>query len=204
MRLTRSYYCSLLSKIGDREIPIGPMNAIILGLKIILILLVWLFVWYTLFLAFHWFNSIDLRTLYTLIGCYIILVSWFPLQLYAEWYQWYGDLSHVLLYYTFWVLFVVALLLIALFAVWVVVLIEKANLITAVAALQSIVITVFGALFYFKPEAIDKMFGVFERLPSPLVIVLMFILLLYIAIYVHLILVFSTGNAVLPARPDRR
>jgi hypothetical protein len=203
LSLTGGYLCALLKTVGNREIAPGPMATIILILKFILIMFVWLFVWFTLFLAFNWFNSIDRKTLYALMGCYIILLTWFPFQLYAEWHQWYGDFSHILLYHTFWVLFIIAALLLVLFTVWVIVVIEGANLVTTISAIQSIVVTAFAGLFYFKPAAIDTMFGVLERLPSPLFIVLMFVVLLYMTTYVRLLLIFSMGDNVSPTRRGR-
>src|SRR5260370_9802728 len=134
LSLTGAYLCALLKMAGNRDIAPGPMTNIILILKFILILFVWSFVWFTLFLVFNWFSSLDVKTLYALIGCYIILLTWFPFQIYAEWHQWYGDFSHVLIYYTFWVLFIIASLLLVLFTVWVIVILERANLVTTISA----------------------------------------------------------------------
>ena len=63
------------------------------------------------------FASIDLM--------YGIFVAWFPFQLYAEWHQWYGDLSHVKLYDAFWVFLVVAFFLLILLTAWTVVFLKR-------------------------------------------------------------------------------
>ena len=184
-----AYLCALVDRTGGDEIDLGPMETVIMLLKFVLMTFVWAFIYYTLFLALNFFNSVREEVLYPLLGCFVILVTWFPLQLYAEWYQWYGDLSHVQYFNdSFWGLLAVAILLFVLFVVWIIVLVKKANLITAVAGVHTALVILFSAIFGFNPEIINTIFNILARLNDPIFVALMFVILLYMGVYIRLCL----------------
>jgi hypothetical protein len=147
--------------------------------------------------------------LYSLLGCFVIFVTWFPCQLYAEWYEWYGDLSHLFDFYsTFWVLLLIAFLLLLLFTAWAAVLIKKANLITTIAAIHTMIVAVFALIFGIKPATVDALFEILRKMPNAIFLVLMFIVLMYIVVYMRLVMSGGVGQGkVQPAsraRPARK
>lgn len=184
-----AYFCALLNKAGGFSIEENVIKIFMVILKFTLIIFVWSFLYYTLFMAINHFFKIDRSTLYALIGCFIIFISWFPCQLYAEWHQWYGDLSHIFYFYdAFWALLMIAFLLFLLFAAWAVVLIKRANLVTTVAAVHSTMVAVFAIVFSIEPQIVDVLFGIFGRLNDYIFVILMFIILLYMIVYIRLVI----------------
>ena len=184
-----AYFCALLNKAGGFSIEENFIKIFMILLKFTLIIFVWSFVYYTLFMAINHFFKVDRSTLYPLIGCFIIFISWFPCQLYAEWHRWYGDLSHIRYFYdAFWVLLMIAFLLLLLFVAWTVVLIKGANFVTTVAAVHSTMIAVFAIVFGIKPRIVDVLFGIFGRLNDHIFVILMFIVLLYMIVYIRLVI----------------
>jgi hypothetical protein len=166
-------------------------------LKFVLIIFVWSFIYYSLFLAVNHFFDLDKSTLYALLGCYIIFVTWFPCQLYAEWYKWYGDLNHIIYSYdTFWAFLAIAFLLLVLFIAWAAVLIKRANLITTVAGVHSTLVAVFAIAFGVNPNMINVLFGIFNTLNNYTFLVLMFIILLYIIVYMRLVMIAGAHEAI--------
>lgn len=186
----QAYFCALLQKTGGKPIPGNVVASLIFVLKYALIIFVWSFIYYTFFVAANYFFEIDKSTLYLLLGCFVIFVTWFPCQLYAEWYEWYGDLSHVAGFYgAFWLLLTFAFLLLLLFAAWAAVLIKKANLITTVAAIHTMAVTAFAIVFGTEPSTLEEVFRIFRGLSYSLFLVLMFIILLYIVVYIRLVMI---------------
>jgi hypothetical protein len=201
---TQAYFCALLEKADGQPIEGSIIASIIFALKIVLIIFVWSFIYYSLFLAVNYFFEINQRTLYTLLGCYIIFVTWFPCQLNAEWYKWYGDLSHIKYWYgTFWTFLAIAFLLLLLFAAWAAVLIKKANLITTVATVHTVMVAAFAIVFGLKPDTINSLFVIFQTLDNSTFSVLMFIVLLYIIVFISLVMGAGVHESVVRRRAVR-
>jgi hypothetical protein len=187
--LPHGYLCALLKKSGGVENSLrGPMFYIVLVLKIILIIFVGLFVLFTAFVCANWYKTVELKTLYALLGCYVILLTWFPLQLYAEWHQWYGDLEHINQLSSFKGLLAVAVVLFVVFGSWIAVRLKGADFITAMGGVPAVVAAATGLLGWLKPEALKDVFGRFEGLDTPVFLALVFVVLLYIAVYVRLLM----------------
>lgn len=190
-----AYICALLEKSGGK-IAMGPMTTIIFVLKIVLALFVWSYVYYTFFLAYNYFSNVNPILLYTSIGSFTLFLMWLPLQLYAEWYHWYGNTSHVTQYNSSFVGFVaLAISLILLFVTWVLIVMHSANAITTIGSINAIVFAIVGVLAFFKPGSIDGFFNIMDALPSSVFVLLLFMILFYIFIYIRLITMFSTGEA---------
>jgi hypothetical protein len=188
-RKRQAYFCAMLEKTGGRPVPGNTVASLVFALKYALIIFVWSFIYYTFFVAANYFFRIEKDILYSLLGCFVIFLTWFPCQLYAEWYEWYGDLSHIFDFYsTFWVLLVIAVLLLLLFTAWATVLLRKANLITTIAAVHSTTVAVFAIILGTRPETLGTVFELFRTLPNPIFLVLMFIVLLYIVVYMRLVM----------------
>ena len=200
----QAYFCALLEKTGGQPVPGNIVASLIFVLKYALIIFVWSFIYYTLFLAMNYFFETDKKALYALLGCYIIFISWFPCQLYAEWYGWYGDLTHIIyLYDAFWALLFLAFLLLLLFTAWTVVLVKKANPVTVVAAVHSVIIAVFAIVFSIKPATIDAVFETIRTLNNSILLVVMFIFVFYIVAYIKIIMAAGTEEGE-PAESVRR
>jgi hypothetical protein len=201
---TQAYFCALLEKTGGQLTEGSVISSVIFALKLVLIIFVWSFICYSLFLAVNYFFEIDQRTLYTLLGCYIIFVTWFPCQLYAEWYKWYGDLSHIKYWYgTFWAFLAIAFLMLLLFAAWAAVLIKKANLITTVATVHTTMVAAFAIVFGLKPDTLNSLFVIFQTLDNSTFLVLMFIVLLYIIVVISLVMGAGVHESVVHRRAVR-
>lgn len=94
--------------------------------------------------------------------CVGLLMLWFPLRLYSEWYTGFYTFRGLREYWTFWFLAVCALvgmLLIAILSR------EKAALPYGLAAFGTAVLVMFGVLAKLKPEALGYAAVVFEEMP---------------------------------------
>lgn len=189
-KIAHGYLCALLEK-SNGKVETGFIATVIVGLKIILIIFVWSFIYYTIFLAFNWFDYVDKRILYTLISCFVILVTWFPFQLYAEWHQWYGDLSHVWLFGSFAILFGVAVLLLLLFTFWTFVIVGKADIGASIAGVYSALVLIVGFIVKFNPESVNSIFLRVENIDVYTFSILGIIFLLYLLVMVKLLVKYA-------------
>lgn len=201
-----AYVCALMETEQSRgkKLEMSPMVTIIFFLKIILALFVWSYVCYTFFLAFNRFKTVDQPILYSLIGILVLWVTWLPLQLYAEWYHWYGNVSHIMEFNgSFAGFFILAIILTSLFVPWLLVIRHRTNAVTTVGAIHTTGVALVGMLLYFEPKTIDKIFTVVGGLPASVFVLLSFVFLIYIVTYVRLLIIFVADEAAQYATSNR-
>jgi len=169
-----AYFCAMLAKLENKPtaLPKSAMVYVAIVLNFLQIVYIWCFVWISHIYFAYARKDIGGKALNVLVGCFVILITWFPFRTYSEWYLWYGDLSHMWNYPAYWVLFVFALELLVLYAIWIIAQRTGTTLLVAIPSVYGVVATVFVVIAGVDPALLELFFGVFTRLPDALYLML--------------------------------
>jgi hypothetical protein len=168
-----AYICALLKETGGEigELPRSSMVDVANILNFVLIGFVWTFIWVSHVYFFYARQTVGSKALNVLLGGFVILITWFPLRMYADWYQWYGDLSHLRYYHAYLLLAVFALELLILYTIWVVTEATGMSMHVIVPAVWSVAGAVAGLAAHLKPEWVDMALSEIARLPGPFFVI---------------------------------
>ena len=165
VKLKHAYYCKLLSLSSSVEsIPRSAMVYISNVLNFIQILFIWCFVWISGIYFAYSRDDLGMPAFHVLIGIYLILITWFPLRAYSEWFQWYRDLSHIKYYQPFWVMALFAIALLLLFTIWAVTAHLQVSVLMTVPMVHSVLVAIIAAITVFKPAILGWFFGIFGNM----------------------------------------
>ena len=180
-----AYFCAMLaaSESKSTELPKSAMAYVAILLNFLLIVYIWCFIWISHVYFAYARQDLGEKALNILVGCFVILITWFPFRAYSEWYLWYGDLSHMWNYPPYWVLFVFALELLVLYAIWIVTQRTGTTLLVAIPSVYGVVATAFAVIAGVNPRLLELFFGVFTRLPNALYVILVCGVVLILGIY---------------------
>lgn len=183
--LKHAYACALELSAGSPPhlVKKSKLSTVALGLNVLLILYIWSFIWMSGIYFLFGYKDIGKGVLPVLVGCLAILITWFPLRAYADWYQWYGDLSHLLWYDAFMVLAAYAIGLVVFYAVWLWRERTGMDAANAITAAYSVLMVVVGSISGLKPEVADAAFRIVASMPWPFFVALLSQAVLAIGIY---------------------
>jgi NADH:ubiquinone oxidoreductase subunit 3 (subunit A) len=181
-----AYFCGIVSE--ATQIPKSIMVYISIALNFILISYIWCFVFLSHLYFAYARNDLTQAALNVLLGCFIILVTWFPFRAYSEWYLWYGNLSHMVDYSAYWVLMVFAIELLLLYVIWAVTQRLQISVVVAVQSAYGVFAAVFAAAAALKPQLIEHIFAVIARMAWPFHMLLVCCILLAVGVYARTLL----------------
>lgn len=183
-----AYFCEIISKNIHIKYKASIMVYVAILLNFLTVLFVFSFIYFSIFLAWYYFRKINRDVLYILIGVFIILVSWFPLRIYSQWFQWYGDLSHLIFYEAGQVLAFATLLMFLFLGAWAVILETGADIKVVIGGVYGTVAALFGFLAWWESEILYEFLGMMQRLGTPFVLIIYCLLLLFVALYVRAVM----------------
>jgi len=180
-----AYFCALLNTAeqAGTELPRSAMVYIAQTLNFLLVLFIWCFIWLSHIYFAYVRRDLGDQALNVLVGCFVILVTWFPFRTYSEWYLWYGDLTHIWNYPPYWGLLLFAFELLLLYAIWVITRLSRITLLAAIPSVYGVVATVVGVIAAIKPALLELVFTLFSRLPGALYVILLCGVVLAMAVY---------------------
>jgi len=117
-------------------------------------------------LLFLDYRQSSANVMFILIGVYMVFVAWFPLRLYASWYQWFQDLENLREYDAFWVLALLAVLIGLLLLVWIIRQETKWRPHLIVGGIFSSVVGIVNALGLMEPKSMMFVFSAFSHLSA--------------------------------------
>ena len=185
-----AYYCEVLDSL-KKHFGVKPSFVwyVALLMNFISIGFVWTFVIFSISMFSFYPKRIVPAALHILIGCFAILLLWFPFRLYAQWQLWYGNVIHVQTEYpAFWVLLLVSFMLLIMFTIWILILQTNFRSSAVFSGVWSVVAAVLGALVGFEPQLLDKAFLVASTVPTAMLMVAVLVIMTFVASYAYILL----------------
>ena len=186
-----AYYCEIihLSEQAQKTLPDSAVVYVAIALNFMLISFIWCFIWLSSLYFAYARKDLGTPALNVLMGCFVVLASWFFFRAYSQWYQWYGDLSHIRYYFPYWVLLVFAVALLVLFLIWTLTEHMAVSIYVAIPSVYGALAALFAAVAGINPSILTDAFWIVSGMPAALYGLLLIGAVMTLAVYARALLV---------------